>query len=196
MQVPALCCCPLCPGQRSSVQRCGPCGYRGRGARCGGAVPAGTGAEELRAESLLQSLRQLREEEGEPSLGAEPGAGAEDGGCDPELPAPVPAPALPGQPRDRASEGVKETPVLPPTETLLPLLRDEDEESRSADGLRWERSGESRGCRWSCRCPRLKASERLPPQLSELLSQVSGADGGAEAGTGCPEVPESPFQQP
>lgn len=56
----------------------------------------------------LQSLRQLREEEGERSLGDEPVAGAEGGGSEWELPgaesgragAPVLAPELPGQRRD------------------------------------------------------------------------------------------------
>ncbi|XP_075293255.1 natriuretic peptides A [Opisthocomus hoazin] len=75
MQLPALCC-----GASLLLLLLGP--------PWAGARPAGgeQGAELRSLQDLLETLGQLREEEGEPGLEDEPAAGAEEGGSEGELP--------------------------------------------------------------------------------------------------------------
>ncbi|NXG59127.1 ANF protein, partial [Hemiprocne comata] len=61
--------------------------------------PAGGkhGAELQSLQDLLEALGQFWEEEGEPGLKEEPGAGAEDGGSEWDLPEPSPPEPVEGQ---------------------------------------------------------------------------------------------------
>lgn len=157
-------------------------------------------------QALLEALGQLWEEEGELGLEDEPVARAEDGGSEWELPraeAGVPEPRVP------AAQGQSQWRSLLSSyrrRHFSSCFRTRMERIGTQTGLgcnkykarrcrvRARGSGSGGGWTLSRKAERtgLKASERLSQQLSALLSQVSGEEGEAEAGTGSQALPEPP----
>lgn len=175
-------------------------------------------------QDLMEALGQLQEEEGEQGLEEEPMAGAEDGGFEWDLPgaesgpaaAPLPAPSTP-QPAEGQSQwrsllssyrrrhfsgcfGTRMERIGAQTglgcnqyKARRCRVRARGSPRRREAGEAGEVAGAAAG---TGRCPRLKAPERVPQQLSALLSQVSGGEGEAEAGIGSQALPEPPGRCP
>jgi len=181
-------------GAPGEATRTRPAGAKGqeRGSLSPPSRPSLLLSPSLPLQDLLETLGQLREEEGEPGLEDEPAAGAEEGGSEGELPGAESRPAE-GQSQWRS---------------LLSSYR--RRHFSGCFGTRMERIGAQTGlgcnqyrarrCRAGARGAGrrgrsgqpLRDAERLPQQLSALLSQVSGGEGEAEAGTSSQVLSEPP----
>lgn len=175
-------------------------------------------------QDLLKALGQLREEEGEPGLEDEPVAGAEDGGSEwdlsgaesgpPAAPYPAPSPPQPAEGQNQwrtllssyrrrrfsGCFGTRMERIGAQTGLGCNQYKARRSRVRARGSPRCREAGEAGevagAAAESGRCPWLKASERLPRQLSPLLCQVSGGEGEAEAGTGSQALPEPPGRCP